>query len=152
MPIAYAGFNKTEEFLGGDLLSYAGPTISVHVGFDETVLAGRSAPLPSPGVEPVRALIDTGASQSCIDDALAQKLGLPEVDQQEVSGVGGVHKVTMYLGHIYIPALDFTQYGEFAGVNLSGGGQRHEVLLGRSMLRTMVMVYDGITGSVSISR
>ena len=57
----------------------------------------------------------------------------------------------MYAAQIYIPALSFTLYGSFAGVDLIGGGQQHLVLIGRTFLRRFQMMYNGVTGEVTIS-
>ena len=55
-----------------------------------------------------------------------------------------------FLVQMYIPSLRHTIYGRFAGVNLTGGGQRHYALLGRTFLQNFTMVYEGRTGTVRI--
>jgi hypothetical protein len=42
-------------------------------------------------------------------------------------------------------------WGEFAGVHLTAGGQRHQALIGRTFLRRFHMTYDGLTGEVTIA-
>ncbi|MEI9891936.1 MAG: retropepsin-like aspartic protease [Caulobacteraceae bacterium] len=66
-------------------------------------------------------LIDTGADGNCIDDALARKLGLPEIDKGEVSGIGGKSMAAMYLARMYIPQLDRLIFEPLAGVRLEEG-------------------------------
>lgn len=97
------------------------------------------------------ALVDTGATESCIDADLAAKLQLPIVDRRRVAGVSGIKDVDMHLAHIHVPGLAFTLYGAFAGVNLVAGGQMHCALIGRTFLRHCKMIYDGLTGDVTIS-
>ena len=58
----------------------------------------------------------------------------------------------MYLAHIYSPTIDYIQYGLFAGVELQDSGQLHQVLIGRTFLQAFVMIYDGMTGRVSLMR
>ena len=99
----------------------------------------------------VWALIDTGATDCCIDSELAMQLQLPIIDQRTYSGISGPMNVNMHLAQIHTPNLSFTFYGSFAGVNLSGGGQRHVVLIGRSYLQHFRMTYDGITGAVELA-
>lgn len=41
--------------------------------------------------------------------------------------------------------------GAFAGVDLKAGGQIHSALIGRTFLRHFKMIYDGRTGTVSLS-
>jgi hypothetical protein len=42
-------------------------------------------------------------------------------------------------------------YGLFAGVNLAAGGQPHQALIGRTFLRHFTMIYEGRTGTVTIT-
>ena len=95
--------------------------------------------------------MDTGATESCLDSDLAVKLNLPIIDRRNVGGIGGLKEVNIHLAHIHIPALGFTLYGAFAGVDLIKGGQQHNALIGRTFLRHFKMVYDGRTGDVTLS-
>lgn len=134
-----------------DLLVVHGPTLSVDVGFDPNYVAGQGK-FPSLAMTGVDALVDTGAGESFIDDALALQLNLTIVDQKTVSGSNGSHTVNMYLAHVHVPALHFTLHGLFGGVGLSAGGQRHRALIGRTFLQHFQMTYDGRTGRVLLSR
>lgn len=73
------------------------------------------------------------------------------MDKRPVAGIGGQQMAEMFLAQIHIPALNHTMYGLFAGVHLQAGGQRHRALLGRSFLLGFTMVYEGKTGTVTIS-
>ena len=144
MPAINCGFTDPYE------LTLRGPNITVEIGFDPDFQ-------PGPGLRPVlppnrfQALVDTGALESCIDDELAAMLNLPIVGRQQVFGVGGALAVNEYMAQIYIPALQFTIMGPFAGVHLIAGEQRHYALIGRTFLRYFNMAYEGRTGSVIIS-
>jgi hypothetical protein len=59
--------------------------------------------------------------------------------------------VNVYLAQVHVPSLAFTIYGAFAGVDLAAGGQAHRVLIGRTFLQNLAMVYEGLTGSVKLS-
>ncbi len=97
------------------------------------------------------ALIDTGAADSCIDEDLANELGLPLVDRQTCSGVGGEHELNIYLGHIRIPSLGQIRWGRFTGARLASGRQLHRALIGRAQLTEMILIYDGRTGAVTLT-
>ena len=154
MPLAEAGFahRNVPEDQRASLLIRFGPTLQVTVGHLDAkdpavpVLDGGRAS------ESVYALVDTGALESCIDDQLAKKLALPVIDRQQCAGVGGPSTHDVYLALVEIPALAFVQYGRFMGVHLAIGGQRHQALLGRTLLDGMVMIYDGAKGSVTLAR
>jgi gag-polyprotein putative aspartyl protease len=131
-----------------DLLVRLGPTIHVDIGLKSRASAGEAPDLP---VKKIRALIDTGAGGDCIDDSLAQRLGLPVHDEGEISGVGGRHRAYIYTARIYIPSLGKLLFQPFTGVKLEEGEQWHRVILGRSFLRNYPLVYDGLTGQVQIT-
>src|SRR5262249_6480377 len=105
------------------------------------------------GVPPatVPALIDTGAHQSMIDEALALQLQLPLINQEHFAGVGGPGVANVYLALVQIPSLGKVQFGAFMGAQLRAGGQVHQALLGRTFLQGMILVYDGAMGSVRIA-
>jgi len=134
---------------GAELLIGYGPTLLVDVGFDPNY-RHTSGAVPVAGMKAIHALVDTGATECCIDALLAAQLNLPKVDKRAVAGVHGAHEVEIVLAQVHVPALTFTVYGQFAAVDLSGGGQPHLVLIGRTFLRHVTMTYEGITGMVRI--
>ena len=144
MPTINCGFGNPYE------LALKGPTIAVEIGID---LDFRPGPELRPALPSnlLPALVDTGALESCVDDELATRLNLPIVNHGQISGVGGTLNVNEYMAQIYIPELNFTILGPFAGVQLTAGGQSHYALLGRTFLRHFNMAYEGRTGSVIIS-
>jgi predicted aspartyl protease len=131
-------------------LEYHGPEIWVDIGFDPDYKPDKNAP-PVPTISRVKALVDTGARQSCIDSSLASELGLPVFDRRRVSGVNGVIEVDFHLAQVHVPSLRFTLQGAFAGVPLIASGFRQRALVGRSFLSYVKMAYDGQTGEVVIS-
>jgi predicted aspartyl protease len=134
------------------MLSAHGPTLIVDIGFDLDFKPDVKPPgIPKAGISGVHALVDTGASQCCIDSLLAIQLGLPIVDKQKIAGAGGGADVNMHLAQVHVPSLNWTIYGLFAGVHLQAGGQWHKALIGRTFLQSFTMVYEGKTGNVTLS-
>lgn len=135
MPRAKCGFIDVPSGTSGrQLLVYRGPSLLVDIGFD-----GQFQPqpglVPKPAAQGLWALVDTGATESCIDGKLAAQLGLPVIDKRRIAGVGGLKEVNVHLAHIHVPALAFTVYGQFAAVDLLAGGQQHCALIGRTFLQ-----------------
>ena len=153
MPTTKCGFDDSSEVSGADLLVQFGPTLFVDIGFDPTYVPsqGKPAKPPTPGITQVRALVDTGATESCIDSGLAMQLSLPIIDRRALGGVSGIHHANVHLAQIRVPSLLFTIYGAFAAVNLAAGGQPHLALIGRTFLRSFTMSYEGRTGTVTIT-
>ena len=131
-----------------DLLERFGPTLFVDIGLKSRAVVGQP---PDLAEKRIRALIDTGADGNCIDDALARRLGLPEIDKGEVSGIGGKSMASMYLARMYIPQLERLIFEPLAGVRLEEGDQWHRAILGRRFLRQYRMTYDARAGQVEIT-
>jgi predicted aspartyl protease len=146
---AKCGFNSAPGVPGSELLVAHGPTLLVDIGFDQNYVSGTK---PQLAATKLWALVDTGATECCIDSDLAQKLNLPIVDRRQIGGISGRKEVSVYLAHVHVETLNFTMYGQFAGVDLIAGGQRHYALIGRTFLKHFKMVYDGTTGDVELSR
>ena len=150
MPKADCGFKNQDGKPWPEALVQHGPTLLVDVGFDPAFDPKSPKVPPKASVQQIMALVDTGATESCIDDQLALQLGLPIIDVVQIAGVGGKHKTNRYLAQIHVAPLAFTIYGAFSGVNLAAGGQRHLVLIGRTFLSNFRMTYNGLTGEVVI--
>lgn len=144
------GFDEQYPENGRDALVLHGPTLHVRIGFDQNYRPAPGLP-PDLPVTSYPALVDTGASECCIDSSLAAVLDLPIVDRQVLSGISGTESVNLHLAQIYISSLNFTVYGRFAGVHLSAGGQPHSALIGRTFLQLFAMMYDGRTGRVILT-
>ena len=145
------GFDSTASSSGPNMLVLYGPTLLVDIGFDPDYDPKDPQKIPISGIKHVEALVDTGAGLSCIDSLLATQLGLPAIDKKPVSGISGQQEANIYMAQVHIPSLAFTLYGAFAGVHLQIGGQMHKALIGRDFLRGFTMVYEGRTGTVTIS-
>ncbi|MCU1327492.1 MAG: hypothetical protein JWN34_2862 [Bryobacterales bacterium] len=149
--MAHCGFSDdpSKGVSGPDSLVRLGPTLQVDIGFDPSY-DPHGTILPAPGVTGVHALVDTGATECCIDVSLATSLNLPIVDRRNVSGIAGSSEVNVYMAQVHFPSLGKTMYGAFSGVSLLAGGQVHSALIGRTFLRHFTMTYDGTTGIVEI--
>jgi predicted aspartyl protease len=151
MALTKCGFDSVEGGASGsELLVLIGPTLFVDIGFDQNYKPGPSVK-PLPGLTGLQALVDTGATESCIDNLVGHDLGLPVVDRRPIAGVHGRKPANIYLAQVHVPTLNFTIYGSFAGVDLAAGGQVHRALIGRTFLRRFTMVYEGGTGTVTLS-
>jgi predicted aspartyl protease len=145
------GFDNQGGVSGCNLLALLGPTLLVDIGFDPNFKVQNPPMTPVPSITGVEALVDTGATESCIDSLLASQLNLPVIDKKPLAGIGGNHQADIYMAQIRVPSLNCTIYGAFAGVHLQAGGQRHKALIGRTFLSGFTVVYEGKTGTVTIS-
>ena len=147
MPSAESGFPGDP-----DLLISSGPFVRVRIGFEPQYDPDDSDRLPGIPSYQYPALIDTGATECCIDATLARALDLPVVDRISIVGAHGPQDTDMYRAQIYVPGLRAMFDGRVAGLPLRSAGQPFFALLGRDFLRMFTMVYDGPTGSVTITR
>lgn len=95
------GYEGDDLEVARNLLAQYGPTLRVDLGFDDAYRPSRPDRLAKLPAEGIPALIDTGASTSCIDATLAMQLQLPVVDQQPCAGIGGLMEVNMHLAQIH---------------------------------------------------
>lgn len=151
MPSTSCGFDSIPGGASGQtMLVVYGPTLKVDIGFDPAFTASTVG-IPVAAIKDVDALVDTGATESCIDSLLATQLNLPIVDRRAVCGVHGSKEVNVHLAQIHIPSLARTIVGSFAAVDLVAGGQMHKALIGRTFLQHLTMVFEGLTGKVTLS-
>ena len=98
------------------------------------------------------ALIDTGATHTCIDNGLSSALSLAHVDWVDISTPShSNHRAKVYAGaELHVPDANLT-------INLPGAigsnlkDQGIQVLLGRDVLQHGILIYNGLDGSFSFS-
>jgi predicted aspartyl protease len=133
-------------------LQRRGPVVQVNVTIEQTfakILLSQGKPLPP--TESGWALIDTGASQTCIDDAVAQRLGLPVIDVALMTSAS--HAATQQ--NIYPVQI------EMVGIPISIGSPRTMganlkpqgilLLIGRDVLQHGTLMYNGIAGQITFA-
>ena len=150
MPTVSIGFETVSGAFSAEALIRYGPTLLVEIGFDPTFAPGQVS-RPNLSTQTFPALLDTGADINCIDSNLASELGLRVLEQRIVAGLGGDFQTGIYLAQIYIPPLQVTLSGEFAGIISASRDMFHRAIIGRNFLRDFAMVYDGRTGVVTLS-
>ena len=96
------------------------------------------------------ASIDTGASSTCVDQGAATKMGLPVTDRAlMISASHAKHEVPVYSGKLVISGFVDIDVEYAVGANLDG--QNPITLIGRDILKSGVLVYNGTVGTFSIS-
>ena len=134
------------------VLQMRGPVLQVTVSLAENVATqlldrGDELPTPIPGL----GLIDTGATATCIDDTLAQNLGLPVIDRGVITSAS--HEdipVNIYPALIvFVGANIRINVERAAGVALASQGLA--ALIGRDVLQRCTMFYNGLTGAITLS-
>lgn len=130
-----------------EVLKTRGALLEVKLGIPASVAAGmtsRGTTVPAP--KTVLALIDTGASISALSQDVADASGLIQTGMVQLGGIGGtgmrpVYAASIGFGDPKIPAVDPVQ---IAGVDLPS--KDFHFLIGRDILRYLVMTYDGPRG------
>lgn len=137
----------------------AGPCLPVQVEVPPALAAqlqqtGQAVPAPVAGF----ALIDTGASVSAVDAAVVQQLGVQQIGTVLVGTAGGPQQQATFPARFTfpgttLPAIDF---GALLGSNLAGQIVAiHQgpliALLGRDLLQSFVLVYNGPGATFSLS-
>ncbi|MEW6251640.1 MAG: aspartyl protease family protein [Planctomycetota bacterium] len=127
-----------------------GPTVQVSIGVHDYLqrhLQSQGTPVPAPIVGD--AIIDTGATTTTIDTCVAKSLNLTQSGTVQSVGIGGAS----------------TGFRAACSVNIKGlkvsipRAHCHELppsanvvaLIGRDVLRYMLLKYDGIEGVVTLT-
>jgi predicted aspartyl protease len=95
------------------------------------------------------ALIDTGASHTCIDEQAARELGLPVIDVGYM--ISATHEkvpCNIYPVSISTPIMTLNA-PRTMGASLSGQGLL--ILIGRDVLAACVLHYNGVNGQYTLA-
>lgn len=96
------------------------------------------------------ALIDTGAAVTCVDAATARSVGLSLVDSDLMaSATHASELVPIFAGRLDIGGVCSVEMRRAYGANLAPLG--FVALIGRDILESCVLVYNGLDGSFSLS-
>lgn len=163
LPVAPA-FQRASRFIGGPrrpMLGQAfsqvteefrkrGAILPVQIGIPSSLAAqmtaqGQTPPPP----EEIQALVDTGASITAINTPVAQRLGLPTTGSIQIGGATGSAEQPLYAAMLRIPD-PFVEWDPMtlAGANLTG--TPFDILIGRNVLCSMTLSYDGKSGRFSL--
>lgn len=134
------------------VLLQTGPRVQVVVGLaqsitEQLVQQGHAVPKPVAGI----ALVDTGASTTCIDDALAKQLGLPVIDVVQMTSAShagteaNVYPIQMEI----VGSPIRVNVPRAIGANLTPQGII--ALIGRDYLQHCTLFYNGITGEITLA-
>ncbi len=129
-----------------------GPIVQVVVGLaqsftDQLLQQGQSLPQPIAG----NALIDTGASMTCIDELAAQNLSLPAIDVVQMTSAShdsiqqNVYPIQMQI----VGSPIRVEVPRAIGANLATQGLL--ALIGRDYLQHCTLFYNGLTGGITLS-
>jgi len=134
------------------VLTGRGPVIQVTLGIADTfaeqlIQQNLSVPEPIAGL----ALIDTGASVTCIDDVAAQRLNLPVIDRVYMSSAShDSTEMNVYPAKIQFAGIPIV-LNALRAVGASLESQGLLVLLGRDALQNFTLFYNGLVGQITIS-
>lgn len=133
-------------------LMQRGPIVQVTIGIEQNIaqqLLSQGAQLPQPvsGV----ALIDTGATSTCIDDAIAQQLKLPVVDVITIASAPHPNsKQNVYPALIEVVGFNI-KFNALRAIGVPLANQGIQVLIGRDLLQVCTLFYNGMIGSFTLS-
>lgn len=159
MPTLSARFQAQSQVSNGNTIQVSptarqqfGPVIQItlaplEIETKATVDLGKTLQQPVVG----RALIDTGASTTCVDEAAARQAGCAVV------GTGPITSATHdnHIVPIFAAKIDIAGIGQYIealrayGSNLAS--QQLIALIGRDVLSSCVFIYNGSDGSFSLS-
>ncbi len=151
MPVVNRIYIPQTGQLGPATLQTEGAWVELEVAIPtglENYLRQQSLPIPKPTAG--RALIDTGATFSAIDDTIMRALGVNPINVVQGGTANGPALQYIYPARFIFTGLGWTfEFTRATGVNLTGTG--YIALVGRDVLALMSMVYNGPLGIVTLA-
>ena len=142
--------------VGPTVLASLGPVLSVSVSIPQALAdlyTRQQIPLPSPisGM----ALIDTGATRTCMHGPVMSALGVNAIGVVSAGTAAGQVLHNLFPAFFTFPAARIEiEFASVVGADLSGQiirGQQLIALIGRDVLSLGIFIYNGLTGSFSFS-
>ena len=139
------------ELPSNQALAQRGPVVTVSlrpIEEQRQVMAERGEPIPA-AIDGL-AMIDTGASVTCVDEAAAGRAGLHVVDRGTISSAShSAHSVPVFACDINVAGLGRIRLPRAMGATLENHGLL--AIIGRDALGSTVFIYNGPSGSFSIA-
>jgi predicted aspartyl protease len=134
------------------VLQHRGPCLQVAIKLHpdiEQQLTSQAAEVPPPVTG--WALLDTGASTTCLDDQVAEQLSLPVIGTASIGTASHASsRRNIYPVAIEIAGLQTHIIAKAVGVELSSQGLL--ALIGRDVLSACTLFYNGLSGEITLSR
>jgi len=135
----------------------AGPLLQVQVEVPQALaayLSGQGQPIPAP--QSGWALIDTGATRTCVDKDVLTKLGVKPTGTIKTGTAAGQVEQLLFPAKLSFPAAGNFQveFGSVIAVDLRGqavAGANVVVLVGRDVLSHCLLVYNGPAGIFTLA-
>lgn len=151
MPISNH-FYLVDNKLNPQVLLQRGPVLNIELSIP-TALAkiwdrqGLQIPAPQAGI----ALLDTGASRSCVDKETIRQLNIPSIGIERVYTPQGNEEQHKYPVRISFPGttLPTVEFGSAYGSTLKEQGLL--ALIGRDLLTHFSFIYNGPGGFISLA-
>jgi predicted aspartyl protease len=131
-------------------LQRQGPVVQVSITVEQNTGKGLTAqgkPIPAP--QNGLALIDTGASNSCVDDEVAKKLGLPVIDQGFM--ISATHQKVPCNIYPVLIATPIVSLNVPRAMGAALGSQGLIAIIGRDVLQNCTLFYNGPAGQFTLS-
>jgi hypothetical protein len=154
MPIYNRFFRDSSQQINPNGLMLVGAVLPIEIHVPPQiaqVLADRGDPIPAPvsGL----ALIDTGATLTCVHEPVLQQLGLNPIGIVQSGTASGPVQQSQYPARLVSPDQGWTSdINAVTGVNLSGQQipldppQDLIALIGRNLLQHWVLIWNGPGG------
>ena len=156
MPIYDGEFRTQTGQPGPGGLLRTGPVIPVEIAIPSALskfLSSQNQQVPAPRAG--FALIDTGATRSCVDSQVISSLGVNSIGIAFLGTASGRSQHYLYPAKFSFPAIRFeVEFSSVVGVDLSGqgvGDMQIIALIGRDVLSRGILIYHGAKGSFSLA-
>lgn len=114
------------------------------------VAALKKSGKPIPKARTIPAMIDTGASITAIDEAVARSIGLTQTGSTTVAGVTGVSQRPIFGAELRLSEPVRVKWDPAQIVGVLLGNPSFSMLIGRDLLSDLALNYQGKQGKFSL--
>ncbi len=129
-----------------------GPRLNVEVHVPQplaTLLSQQGKPIPKPA--PGLALIDTGASITAVDDSVITSLGVQPIGVTTVHTPSGSAPQNQYPVRFVFPGSSLPELSVTQAIGSVLRPQGIVALIGRDALSSVILVYNGPVGMMTLA-
>lgn len=130
-----------------------GLVMDILIGIDEVTARSYQTELNQPIATPVvaKALFDTGCTITSIDHSIITSLGLKTRGYTQTATANGEMRVSQHLVSLSFPGVNLKNKPLHTVQSVNLEGQPFKVLIGRDLMASWTITYNGPAGFVSIA-
>ncbi len=151
-PVFHRDFEGSDDPAGRNQLERLGPLIPIQVAIPASATTQyESSQLKTSSPVNGFALFDTGASRTCVDESVLIGLGLIATGTVRIAIPSGRSRRSRYYAGLSFPDCPLPNRDPFEVTGVDLQGSNYIALIGRDLMRDMLLMYDGVGARITFA-